>query len=98
MPLLLQFLAEPTGPPVALSGNANAEPIIEHSMKNYHALRKLLSILLLGVMPAISGAAQPRSFHEVVDAYFEDYFGSKTSAATSVGFHQYYNQLEDFSL
>ena len=61
-------------------------------------MRKLLSILLLGPMTAISGTAKPRSFHEVVDAYFDDYFKANPSAATSVGFHQFDNQLEDFSL
>jgi uncharacterized protein (DUF885 family) len=41
--------------------------------------------------------AKPRGFHELVDAYFDDYFKANPSAATSVGFHQYDNQLEDFS-
>jgi len=34
----------------------------------------------------------------LVDAYFEDYFKTNPSQATSVGFHQYDHQLEDFSL
>jgi uncharacterized protein (DUF885 family) len=42
--------------------------------------------------------AKPRGFHELVDAYFDDYFKANPSAATSVGFHQYDNQLEDFSV
>jgi uncharacterized protein (DUF885 family) len=67
-------------------------------MKNHHSLGKLLSILLLGFLAAISAAAKPRTFHEVVDAYFDDYFKANPSAATSVGFHQYDHQLEDFSL
>ncbi|HVS83097.1 MAG TPA: DUF885 domain-containing protein [Pyrinomonadaceae bacterium] len=41
--------------------------------------------------------AKPRSFHELVDAYFNDYFKANPSQATSVGFHQYDRQLEDFS-
>ncbi|HVS21009.1 MAG TPA: DUF885 family protein, partial [Pyrinomonadaceae bacterium] len=41
--------------------------------------------------------AKPRSFHELVDAYFEDYFKANPSQATSVGFHHYDRQLEDFS-
>jgi uncharacterized protein (DUF885 family) len=41
--------------------------------------------------------AKPRAFHELVDAYFDDYFKANPSAATSVGFHQYDDQLEDFS-
>ncbi|HYT49773.1 MAG TPA: DUF885 domain-containing protein [Pyrinomonadaceae bacterium] len=47
---------------------------------------------------ATSIDAQPRTFHELVDAYFEDYFKTNPSQATSVGFHQYDHQLEDFSL
>jgi uncharacterized protein (DUF885 family) len=42
--------------------------------------------------------AKPRGFHELVDAYFDDYFKANPSAATSIGFHQYDSQLEDFSL
>jgi len=42
--------------------------------------------------------AKPRAFHELVDAYFDDYFKANPSAGTSVGFHQYDNQLEDFSV
>jgi uncharacterized protein (DUF885 family) len=41
--------------------------------------------------------AKPRGFHELVDAYFDDYFKANPSAATSVGYHQYDSQLEDFS-
>jgi uncharacterized protein (DUF885 family) len=41
--------------------------------------------------------AKPPGFHQLVDAYFDDYFKANPSAATSVGFHQYDNQLEDFS-
>ena len=47
---------------------------------------------------ALSISAKPRSFHELVDAYFDDYFQANPSQATSVGFHQYDGQLEDFSL
>jgi uncharacterized protein (DUF885 family) len=67
-------------------------------MKNYHSLRKPISVLILGLVAAMSITAKPRAFHEVVDAYFDDYFKANPSAATSVGFHQYDNQLEDFSL
>jgi uncharacterized protein (DUF885 family) len=42
--------------------------------------------------------AKPRGFHELVDGYFDDYFKANPSAATSVGFHQYDNQLEEFSV
>src|SRR5437868_13792980 len=57
----------------------------------------LVRLLVLLVM-ATSIDAQPRTFHELVDAYFEDYFKANPSQATSVGFHQYDHQLEDFSL
>ena len=42
--------------------------------------------------------AKPRSFQQIVDAYFDDYFKANPSQATSAGFHQYDRQLEDFSL
>jgi len=45
-----------------------------------------------------SVSAKTRTFHELVDAYFEDYFKANPSQATGVGFHQYDRQLEDFSL
>src|SRR5947207_10059704 len=57
----------------------------------------LVGLLALLVM-ATSIDAQPRTFHELVDAYFEDYFKTNPSQATTVGFHQYDHQLEDFSL
>ena len=50
------------------------------------------------LVSASSTGARPRSFAELVDAYFEDYFKANPSQATSVGFHQYDHQLEDFSL
>ena len=59
---------------------------------------RFLSVILVSLAIAVTLAAQPRSFHELVDAYFDDYFKANPSAATSVGFHQYDHQLEDFSL
>jgi uncharacterized protein (DUF885 family) len=56
----------------------------------------LACLLCLGLAQSID--AKPRSFREVVDAYFEDYFKANPSQATGVGFHQYDRQLEDFSL
>jgi len=53
----------------------------------------LLSLILVAPV-----AAKPRAFAELVGAYFEDYFKTNPSQATSVGFHQYDNQLEEFSL
>ena len=54
--------------------------------------------LMVSLVMATSISAKPRTFHELVDAYFEDYFKANPSQATSVGFHQYDHQLEDFSL
>jgi uncharacterized protein (DUF885 family) len=63
---------------------------------------KLFLHFLIGVFITTSAAmtitAKPRTFHELVDTYFEDYFKTNPSQATSVGFHQYDGQLEDFSL
>jgi uncharacterized protein (DUF885 family) len=41
---------------------------------------------------------QPRTFDQLVDAYFDDYFRANPSQATGVGFHQHDHELEDFSL
>ncbi|MDX6403714.1 MAG: hypothetical protein QOH70_1169 [Blastocatellia bacterium] len=58
---------------------------------------RLIGCMVLLVM-ATSISAKPHTFHELVDAYFEDYFKANPSQATSVGFHQYDRQLEEFSL
>jgi len=63
--------------------------------------RSALTILLgftISLIMTTSISAKPRTFHELVDAYFDDYFKANPSQATSVGFHQYDHQLEDFSL
>src|SRR2546430_11639710 len=57
----------------------------------------LVGLLVLLIM-ATSIDAKPLTFHELVDAYFDDYFRANPSQATNVGFHQYDRQLEDFSL
>jgi uncharacterized protein (DUF885 family) len=54
--------------------------------------------LFISASVAMTINAKPRTFHELVDAYFEDYFKTNPSQATSVGFHQFDHQLEDFSL
>ena len=54
--------------------------------------------LMLCLSMTTSISAKPRAFHELVDAYFDDYFKANPSQATSVGFHQYDHQLEDFAL
>jgi len=58
----------------------------------------VLIALMISLVMATSITAKPRTFHELVDAYFGDYFKANPSPATSVGFHQYDHQLENFSL
>ena len=64
-------------------------------------MKRLLVSCLLACLVCLSIAtsidAKPRAFHEVVDAYFQDYFKANPSQATGVGFHQYDRQLEEFS-
>jgi uncharacterized protein (DUF885 family) len=65
-------------------------------------MRRFLNTFLLAFFVCVFLSApieaKPRSFHALIDAYFEDYFKANPSQATSVGFHQYDRQLEDFSL
>jgi uncharacterized protein (DUF885 family) len=65
-------------------------------------MKRLLFNLLLSfpvcLIMVTSLSAKPRSFQQLVDAYFEDYFKANPSQATGVGFHQYDRQLEDFSI
>src|SRR4030088_1202743 len=58
----------------------------------------ILLVIMVSLIMAISISAKPRTLQVLVDAYFEDYFRANPSQATSVGFHQYDHQLEDFSL
>src|SRR5260221_14119680 len=58
----------------------------------------ILLVMMASLIMATSNSAGPRSFQQLVDSYFEDYFRANPSQATSVGFHQYDHQLEDFSL
>src|SRR2546421_11518081 len=58
----------------------------------------LMFAALVVLMMTTSIDAKPCSFPELVDAYFDDYFKANPSQATITGFHQYDNQLEDFSL
>ena len=58
----------------------------------------LMFAALVVLLMTTSIDAKPRSFHQLVDAYFDDYFKANPSQATITGFHQYDNQLEDFSL
>ena len=66
-------------------------------MSKYSGLTILIGLMVSLVM-ATSTSAKPRTFQALVDAYFEDYFKANPTHATSVGFHQYDHQLEDFSL
>src|SRR6266850_1373035 len=63
-----------------------------------HSGFAILIGLLISLIMVTQVSATPRTFHELVDAYFEDYFKANPSQATGVGFHQYDHQLEDFSL
>src|SRR5256885_14041713 len=58
----------------------------------------ILLFVLISLTMTTSIKAKPRTFNQLVDAYFDDYFKANPSQATSVGFHQYDRQLEDFSL
>src|SRR4030088_1522505 len=58
----------------------------------------ILLVIMVSLIMAISISAKPRTLQVLVDAYFEDYFRANPSQATSVGFHQFDRQLEDFSL
>src|SRR5438128_8870192 len=60
----------------------------------FQRLLCLITILLLAMLTN----GQSRSFQQLVDTYFDDYFKANPSQATGVGFHQYDHQLEDFSL
>ncbi len=53
----------------------------------------LITILLLAMLTN----AKSRSFQQLVDEYFNDYFKANPSQATGAGFHQYDHQLEDFT-
>src|SRR5438128_5516974 len=64
-------------------------------MKMYSAFLFAVAFCLAMTM---SIDAKPRSFQQLVDAYFDDYFKANPSQATNVGFHQHDHQLEDFSL
>ncbi len=65
-------------------------------MRHFFVTISLACVFFLAMPMSIN--ARPRAFHELVDAYFEDYFKTNPSQATSVGWHQYDGQLEDFSL
>jgi len=55
-------------------------------------------VILLALVLVAPIAAKPQTFAQLVDAYFDSYYKANPSQATITGFHQYDNQLEDFSL
>ena len=57
-----------------------------------------IAALLICLVIAAPATAKPRSFQQLVDAYFEDYFKANPSKATNAGFHQHDREFEDFSL
>jgi uncharacterized protein (DUF885 family) len=59
---------------------------------------KTLAVLFTILLTAVGMNAAPKSFKQIVDDYFDDYFKANPSQATSVGFHQYDHELEDISL
>jgi len=61
-------------------------------------LLKSSFVFLLALVLAAPIAAKPQTFGQLVDAYFDSYYKANPSQATITGFHQYDNQLEDFSL
>src|SRR3974390_675787 len=82
----------------------------ESFAKRKFSMRHGTYLLLLGVAlitdltaqnPA-PGAATPKAlatseFNEMVDKYFDEYFHFHPSQGTAAGFHQYDNELEDYS-
>jgi uncharacterized protein (DUF885 family) len=58
----------------------------------------IVLFVLSGAIMTTRTHAKPQPFQQIVDAYFDDYFKTNPSQATSVGFHQFDRQLEDFSL
>jgi hypothetical protein len=70
-------------------------------------MRNLVSTLLLAtiaLVPPTTTHAQrvstdgaPQTFHYLTEQYFEQYFHFNPTAGTAAGFHQYDNQVEDYS-
>ncbi len=55
-------------------------------------------VIFLSLVLVAPLAAKPRTFAQLVDAYFDDYFKANPSQATNAGLHKYDSQVEDFSL
>jgi uncharacterized protein (DUF885 family) len=59
---------------------------------------RALGLCLVVLAQTATASAPARSYAQLVDAYFNDYFANNPSQATGVGFHQHDAKLEDFSL
>jgi uncharacterized protein (DUF885 family) len=61
----------------------------------------LIVMLAAFALPApaqrVSADGAPQTFHYLTDQYFDGYFKFNPTAGTSVGFHQYDPELEDYS-
>lgn len=60
------------------------------ALRGVRSLDCLIAILLL----AAFASAKPRSFQQLVDAYFDDSFKANPSQATGVGFHEHDQRLQ----
>ncbi|MEA2173480.1 MAG: hypothetical protein QOD00_1072 [Blastocatellia bacterium] len=59
---------------------------------------RALGLCLVVLAQTATASAPARSYAQLVDAYFNDYFANNPTQATGVGFHQHDAKLEDFSL
>src|SRR3974390_185938 len=83
----------------------NRLPMDTQSMKRTLTLLPLCLLLLLPGLVGQNPAASPQSpqaaataeWNSMVDEYFNRYFHYHPSEGTAAGFHQYDNQLEDYS-
>ena len=75
-----------------------------HGINRVTRVKRATAALTLALSTAIAAAAQPggadpnKQFAQLADQYFDTvYFPFQPTQATSAGFHQYDQQLEDFS-
>lgn len=59
--------------------------------------KMIYALLALSVSLSVPAMAKQSKFYDMADSYFNGYFSSNPSAATSAGFHQYDDKLEDYS-
>jgi len=65
-------------------------------MKNATFLLTLL-VCLISTLPVCAETKSVSDFNSLVDKYFDFFFSSHPTEATSAGFHQYDQKLEDYS-